>query len=82
MVTHGNKRSFIEERIKAMYNDCAKAFNSYLSNHNMRQYNQAIEELCRKYDAAPDIKGLLFWWAGIVNGVHQEYERGKHEAEK
>ena len=33
----------MEERIKAMYNDCAKAFNNYLSNHNMLQYNQAIE---------------------------------------
>ena len=51
----------MEERIKSMYNDCAKAFNAYLSNHNMREYNQTIQELCRKYDAAPDIKGLLFW---------------------
>lgn len=71
----------MEERIKSMYNDCAKAFNAYLSNHNMREYNQTIQELCRKYDAAPDIKGLLFWWAGIVNGMQQEYIGGiKHDS--
>lgn len=69
----------MEERIKSMYNDCARAFNAYLSNRNMREYNLTIQELCRKYDAAPDIKGLLFWWAAIVNGIHQEYIGGaKH----
>ena len=66
----------MEERIKAMYNDCAKAFNSYLLNHNIQEYNQTIEELCRKYNAEPDIKGLLFWWAARVQGLHDEYVRG------
>lgn len=69
----------MEERIKEMYNECWAIYKEYLENHDMAQYNRQKDELLGKYDGQPDITGLLWWWAGRINGLHEEYMRCKHE---
>lgn len=65
-----------EERIKAIYNDCWAIYKQYLTDHDMGKYNLHKDELFAKYNGEADIAGLLFWWAGRVQGLHDEYVRG------
>jgi len=37
----------MEERIKAIYNDCWGIYKKYLSNHNMALWNQNMEAMMR-----------------------------------
>lgn len=69
----------MEERIKAMYNDCWAIYKQYLSNHDMTLYNKNVEKLMNKYGCQSDISSLLFWWAGRVQGIHDEYMRKSNE---
>lgn len=64
----------MEERIKAIYNDCAKNFSKYLADHSMAGYNKRSEELVKKYDNKSDIIDLLIWFAPRVNSIHQKWE--------
>lgn len=63
----------MEERICAIYNDCWKNYKLYLQDHDMGGYNRRSEELLKKYTCQADIKGLLFWFAGRVQGLHDAY---------
>lgn len=65
----------MEKRISAIYNDCWKVYKQYLSDHDMGKYNIRCEELIEKYNGHPDIEGLVFWWAGRVQGLHDGYAR-------
>lgn len=65
----------MEERIKAMYNDCWKTYKQYLESHNMREWNENVMDLKKKYGSEPDIVGLLFWFSERVQGLHDAYER-------
>lgn len=68
----------MEERIKAIYNDCWRIYKKYLSNHNMALWNQNMEAMMKKYDNRPDICGLLIWFGGRVQTLHDEW-RIAHE---
>lgn len=63
----------MKERIKGIYNDCWMIYKQYLGNHNMKQYNDATQDLMKKYDYQPDICNLLIWWSSKVNALHDEY---------
>ena len=65
----------MEERISAIYNDCWKAYKQYLNDHDMEKFNLHCEDLIKKYDGQTDIEGLVFWWAGRVQGLHDVYTR-------
>lgn len=65
----------MEERIQAIYNDCWKNYKAYLSDHDMRAYNQRSLDLTKKYGCADDIKSLLFWFGGKVQALHDGYVR-------
>lgn len=66
----------MEERIKSIYNDCARSFNKYLSDHDMAAYNKRSLELIERYDGKNDIVNLLLWFAPVVNQIHEEYIGG------
>lgn len=68
----------MEERIKAIYNDCWEIYKKYLSNHDMTLWNQNMEVMMKKYDNRPDICGLLIWFGGRVQTLHDEW-RIAHE---
>lgn len=68
----------MEERIKAIYNDCWGIYKKYLSNHNMALWNQNMEAMMKKYDNQPDICGLLIWFSSRVQTLHDEW-RMAHE---
>lgn len=70
----------MEERIKAIYNDCWAIYKQYLADHDMGKYNIRKDELHGKYNGAADIEGILFWWAGRIQGLHDEYEGSKRYA--
>lgn len=40
----------MEERIKAIYNDCWGIYKKYLSNHDMTLWNQNMEIMMKKYN--------------------------------
>lgn len=63
--------AIMEERIKAIYNDCAKNFNKYLSDHDLAGYNHRSQELVIKYGRQSDIIDLLMWFAPRVNKLHE-----------
>lgn len=63
----------MEERIKKIYNDCAKNFNQYLADHNMAAYNERSQALVEKYDKQSDIIDLLLWFAPRVNTLHEKW---------
>lgn len=65
----------LTERIQGMYNDCWKIYKQYLTDRDMEKYNLRKDELLEKYNGEPDIAGLLFWWAGRVQGLHDAYVR-------
>ena len=65
----------MEDRIKAIYNDCWNSYREYTKDHNMRDYNARSAELMKKYNGENDISGLLFWFAGPVQGMHDQYMR-------
>lgn len=67
----------MEERIKAIYNHCWNNYKQYLTNHDMCGYNQRSEQLMQKYECQADISGLLFWFSGRVQELHDEYEKKK-----
>lgn len=54
------------DRVKSMYNDCAKAFLSYTKTFDMREYNNQITLLLKKYEYREDIRDLLWWFAPKV----------------
>lgn len=66
----------MEERIKKIYNDCAKNFNQYLVDHNMAAYNVRSQQLVEKYDKKSDIIDLLLWFAPRVNALHEKWRSG------
>lgn len=68
----------MEERIKAIYNDCWGIYKKYLSNHDMSLWNQNMEIMMKKYNNQPDICGLLIWFSGRVQTLHDEW-RMAHE---
>ena len=68
----------MEERIKAIYNDCWRIYKKYLSNHDMTLWNQNMEIMMKKYNNKPDICGLLVWFGGRVQTLHDEW-RMAHE---
>lgn len=61
------------ERISEIYNQCWLIYKKYLGTHDMATYNLDAQVLCKHFGAEEDIKDLLFWFAGQVNGVHQRY---------
>lgn len=63
----------MEERIKNIYNDCARNFNKYLADHNMAAYNDRSQKLVEKYNKQSDIIDLLLWFAPRVNTLHEEW---------
>ncbi len=63
----------LEERIKAIYNDCWANYKQYLADHNMDAYNKRSGELAKKYEYQSDIANLLQWFSPKVNMLHQEY---------
>lgn len=65
----------MEERIQSIYNDCWKNYKEYLSDHDMKAYNQRSLKLTKKYGCADDIKSLLFWFCGKVQALHDGYVR-------
>lgn len=65
----------MEERITKIYNACWKNYKEYLLDHDMAAYNRRSEELLKQYDEKADIQNLLFWFAPIVNKLHDEYQR-------
>ncbi len=67
----------MEERIKEIYNDCWAIYKRYLENNDMAQYNKDKDAIFDKYDGRSDVSGLLLWWAGRVQSLHDEYERAK-----
>lgn len=70
----------MEERIKAMYNDCWAIYKQYLEDRDVEQFTQRGHELVKKYGGQSDIANLTIWWASRINGLHEEYMRCKHEA--
>jgi len=56
----------MEERIKNMYNDAAKAFNKYLVEHDIEKFTNNLVAICEKYDNKADICGLIFWWQSVT----------------
>lgn len=69
----------MEKRIKNMYNDAAKAFNEYLTNHDIEGFTNNAVALVEKYGHCSDIHNLMIWWSARVKGLHDEYMRSKHE---
>lgn len=65
-----------EERIKGMYNDAAKLFKEYLTDHDIAKFTDKAAEINKKYGCGTDVCGLMIWWSARVNGLHQEYMRG------
>lgn len=65
----------MEERIKSIYNDCARNFNKYLSDHDMTAYNMRSIDLMEKYGKQSDITDLLMWFAPRVNALHEEWRK-------
>lgn len=63
----------MEERIRAIYNDCWMSYKKYIKDHNMREYNERSDKLMEKYGRENDISGLLFWFAGPVQSMHDQY---------
>lgn len=62
------------QRIKSMYNGCAKNFNQYLSDHDMAAYNKRSEDLVIEYDRQDDIVDLLLWFSQRVQVLHDEFK--------
>lgn len=67
----------MEKRIQAIYNDCWKNYKQYLADHDMTAYNERSDELLKKYGKKYDIVNLLFWFAPLINKLHEEYMRGE-----
>lgn len=65
-----------EKRIKAMYNDAAKAFNEYLEKHDIAQFTENAAAICKKYNHESDVCNLMIWWSARVQGLHDEYLGG------
>ena len=53
-------------------------YKKYLSNHDMALWNQNMEAMMKKYDNRPDICGLLIWFGGRVQTLHDKW-RIAHE---
>lgn len=69
----------MEERIKAMYNECWAIYKQYLEDRDVAQYTQRGHELVKKYGGQSDIMNLVIWWSGRITGLHEEYMRCEHE---
>lgn len=65
----------MEERIKNIYNDCWINYKMYLSNHDMKEYNKRSMKLKEKYGGKEDVINLLFWFAPIVNELHDAWRK-------
>lgn len=65
----------MEERIKAIYNDCWTLYKQYLIDHDMAKYNIRMINLRDKYGAESDILDLLFWWVCRIQGLHDQYKK-------
>lgn len=63
----------MEERVTKIYNACWLNYKQYLSDHDMAAYNRRSEGLLQQYGEQYDIQNLLFWFAPIVNRLHEEY---------
>ena len=66
----------MEKRIKNMYNDAAKAFNEYLTNHDIEEFTNSLVAIREKYNNEADVVDLVFWWSARVQGLHDEYLGG------
>ena len=66
----------MEKRIKNMYNDAAKAFNEYLTNHDIEEFTNDLVAIRERYNNEADVQGLVFWWSARVQGLHDEYLGG------
>lgn len=67
-------------RIKSMYNACAKNFNKYLSDHDMKAYNKRSMEIKKMYGGETDIVNLLWWFAPKVQTIHDEWRKEHGES--
>ena len=63
------------ERVKSMYNECAKSFSQYMGDRSMSGWNKRMTAICRKYDAKDDVKDLLLWWSMKVNVLNDAYTK-------
>lgn len=63
----------MEERIKKIYNGCWHNYKLYLSDHDMKAYNERSGELFEQFGEQTDIQNLLLWFAPVVNKIHEQY---------
>ena len=63
------------ERIKSMYNEGAVAFKKYTTTHDIAQFTNDAADICKRYENATDVCGLMIWWSARVQGLHDEYRR-------
>lgn len=78
MVTCGNKEDVWRNASRQFTMIAGEFIKKYLSNHNMALWNQNMEAMMKKYDNQPDICGLLIWFSGRVQTLHDEW-RMAHE---
>jgi len=65
----------MDARVKMIYNDCWSIYKEYLGTHDMKKYNGDCIALVKKHECCEEVKGLLFWFAGIVNELHENDRR-------
>ncbi|MFR9272100.1 MAG: hypothetical protein ACLVO2_06280 [Clostridia bacterium] len=68
-----NRTDEIDSKVKAIYNECWKAYREYTDSNDMGQFNRRAVELKRKYAGDPFLINLLFSFAPVVNALHAEY---------
>ena len=63
----------MDDKVKAIYNDCWKIYREYTTTHDMTLYNQRNGELVQKYRRDNFLVGILYSFAPVVNALHAEY---------
>ena len=72
----------IDERTKAVYNDCWKIYREYTDGHDMRLLNRRIGELKKKHGNVQFLQDILLAFTPVYNSLHAEYLMKLHKQEE